>query len=255
MKIKRAMMGRNNAMAGVGDRNRLAITNVNRVDYEETYSLVVDESQISNSLANVERLQMRFMNVATTYLYGSLDSDIYMKIPEGLKILEALYVDDLNIIGNLDEIEHTANLLKNKFEMKDLVGYADTGYLSDPHKARSQTGYVFTYGDTAISWRSTKQSFTATSSNHAELIALYEAGRECVWLRSLIKHIQEECGLESIKGDKTKHISLKFFFTYDLQKDGVIDVCQVRSSDNLTDFFTKSLPTKVFELLVKKTGL
>lgn len=33
----------------------------------------------------------------------------------------------------------------------DLVGYADAGYLSDPHKARSQTGYLFTYGGTAIS--------------------------------------------------------------------------------------------------------
>ncbi|CAA7029245.1 unnamed protein product [Microthlaspi erraticum] len=32
-----------------------------------------------------------------------------------------------------------------------LVGFADAGYLSDPHKARSQTGYVFTYGGTAIS--------------------------------------------------------------------------------------------------------
>ena len=32
-----------------------------------------------------------------------------------------------------------------------LLGYADAGYLSDPHKARSQTGYIFTYGNTAIS--------------------------------------------------------------------------------------------------------
>ncbi|KAM2241115.1 hypothetical protein ACFXTI_010443 [Malus domestica] len=37
-----------------------------------------------------------------------------------------------------------------------LVGYADTDFLSDPHKARLQNGYVFTNGDTAISWRSTK---------------------------------------------------------------------------------------------------
>ncbi|KAM1356837.1 hypothetical protein PS2_030661 [Malus domestica] len=32
-----------------------------------------------------------------------------------------------------------------------LVGYADAGYLYDPHRARSQTGYVFTVGNTAIS--------------------------------------------------------------------------------------------------------
>ena len=54
----------------------------------------------------------------------------------------------------------------------EIVGFADAGYLSDPHKARSQTGYVFTVGGTAISWRSQKQTLVATSSNHAEIIAL-----------------------------------------------------------------------------------
>ena len=78
-----------------------------------------------------------------------------------------------------------------------LMGFADAGYLSDPHKGRSQTGYVFTMGSTAISWRSTKQTLVATSSNHAEIIALHEAVRECVWLRSVIRHIQGSCGLKS----------------------------------------------------------
>jgi hypothetical protein len=32
---------------------------------------------------------MRLMDVVTTYLYGSLDNDIYMKVPEGLKMHEA----------------------------------------------------------------------------------------------------------------------------------------------------------------------
>ena len=72
----------------------------------------------------------------------------------------------------------------------ELVGYADAGYRSDPHKGRSQTGYIFTYGNIAISWRSTKQTLAATSSNHAELLALHEASRECVWLRSLVHHIR-----------------------------------------------------------------
>ncbi|CAN4121034.1 unnamed protein product [Withania somnifera] len=66
---------------------------------------------------------------------------------------------------------------------------ADAGYLSDPHKARSRMCYVFTFGGTAISWRSTKQDVVATSSNHAEIIAIHEASRECVWLRSMIHSI------------------------------------------------------------------
>lgn len=56
----------------------------------------------------------------------------------------------------------------------DLVGYADAGYLSDPHKARSQTVYVFSNINAAISWRFTKQTLVAISSNHPEILALYK---------------------------------------------------------------------------------
>ena len=63
-----------------------------------------------------------------------------------------------------------------------LVGYIDTGYKSDPHKAHS-------YNGTTISWRFTKQMLVATSTNHSEIISLYEAGKECVRLRSIISHI------------------------------------------------------------------
>ena len=34
------------------------------------------------SLVVIENLYMRLMDVVTTYLYGSLDNDIHMKIPE-----------------------------------------------------------------------------------------------------------------------------------------------------------------------------
>ena len=37
-----------------------------------------------------------------------------------------------------------------------LIGYANTRYLSYPHKGRSQIGYLFTSGSTAISLCSTK---------------------------------------------------------------------------------------------------
>jgi hypothetical protein len=66
-----------------------------------------------------------------------------------------------------------------------MVGYVDAGYMSDPHNARSQTGFVFLCGGVAISWRSVKKTLVATSTNHSEIIALYEATRECVWLRRI----------------------------------------------------------------------
>jgi hypothetical protein len=49
-------------------------------------------------------------------------------------------------------------------------------------------------------WRSTKQILVATSSNHAEILAIHEAGRECVWLRSMTQYIHGTCGLSSSRG-------------------------------------------------------
>ena len=78
-----------------------------------------------------------------------------------------------------------------------LVGYTDARYMSDPHNARSQTGFVFLHEGTAISWKSSKQILVATSTNHSEIIALFEASRECVWLHRMIDHIERSCGIDS----------------------------------------------------------
>ena len=42
------------------------------------------------SLTASKNLEMHLMDVVTTYLYGSLDNDIYMKLPEGSKMSRAL---------------------------------------------------------------------------------------------------------------------------------------------------------------------
>lgn len=41
------------------------------------------------SLAIYEKPNMHLMDVVITYLYGSFDTDIYLKVPEDLKMHEA----------------------------------------------------------------------------------------------------------------------------------------------------------------------
>ena len=92
------------------------------------------------------------------------------------------------------------------------------------------------------------------------------------------QHIKESCGLSSInnnptvlyednaaciaqikggyiKGDRTKHISPKFFYTHELKKDGEIDVQQIRSNDNLVDLFTKALLSATFKKLARLVSM
>ena len=61
------------------------------IDYEETYYLVVDAITLRYfiSLTVCEKLDIHLMDIVTTYLYGSLENEIYMKILEGFKIPES----------------------------------------------------------------------------------------------------------------------------------------------------------------------
>ena len=58
-----------------------------------------------------------------------------------------------------------------------------------------------------------------------------------------------------IKGDKTKHISPKFFYTHELQEKGEINVQQIRSYNNLADLFTKALPSTTLKKLKYDIGM
>ncbi|XP_070660459.1 secreted RxLR effector protein 161-like [Malus domestica] len=128
-----------------------------------------------------------------------------------------------------------------------LVGYADARYLSNPHRSHSQTGYVFTVGDTTISWRSTKQTLVVTLFNLAEILTLHEASHNAACIEQLKKGY--------IKGDNTKHIAPKFFYLHQHQQHQNIEVKKIRSQDNLADLFTKSLPKSTFQKLIQEIGM
>ena len=61
------------------------------VDYEETYSPVMDAITLHYLISFIvhEQLEMHLMDVVTTYLYGSLDNEIYMKISEGFEMFKS----------------------------------------------------------------------------------------------------------------------------------------------------------------------
>jgi hypothetical protein len=162
------------------------------------------------------------------------------------------------------------------YSSTDPIGYADAGYLSDPHQCKSRSGYVFTSGGTAISWRSIKQAIVTTSSNHSEIVALYEASRECIWLRSITNWVNTSTGLKLtmpptilyednaacvhqlktgfIKGKRTKHIDPKFFFMREKCNEDM-RIEKISSSKNIADLFTKSLPSTRHHELCRALGM
>ena len=65
-----------------------------------------------------------------------------------------------------------------------LEGYSDANWISDLDETKSTSGYIFTLGGGAVSWKSTKQTIIAKSTMESEFIALELAGNEAEWLET-----------------------------------------------------------------------
>ena len=65
-----------------------------------------------------------------------------------------------------------------------IVGYSDSGYAGDDRKSTS--GYIFTLVGGAISWKSSKQTITTSSTMYAEFVVCYEATWQVNWLKKFI---------------------------------------------------------------------
>jgi hypothetical protein len=59
------------------------------IDFNETYSSTMNGIifRYLITLAIQNHLSLQFMDVVIAYLYGSLDSDIYMEVPDGIPVL------------------------------------------------------------------------------------------------------------------------------------------------------------------------
>ena len=69
-------------------------------------------------------------------------------------------------------------------------GFTDSDWAGDKDTRKSTSGFLFTLYGGAISWRSAKQSVTATSSTKAEYIASSEAAKEALWIKRIMTEIR-----------------------------------------------------------------
>ncbi|GAA0163822.1 hypothetical protein LIER_19598 [Lithospermum erythrorhizon] len=65
-----------------------------------------------------------------------------------------------------------------------VVGYSDSDFGGCNDSRKSTSGYVFMLANGFISWRSTKQTLTTTSTMEAEFVSYFEASLHGVWLKS-----------------------------------------------------------------------
>jgi hypothetical protein len=149
-------------------------------------------------------------------------------------------------------------------------GFSDAAY-QNRDDMKFTTGYVFIAANGAITWRSSKQPVTAQSSTEAEYIALWEAGKEALWLRNLYRELQltqqnptkitcNNTGAVAIAKNpifhkRTKHINSRFHWVREKVQAGRFEVEICCTEEQTADVLTKALPCPKHEWHTKEMGL
>nr|AAU44091.1 putative polyprotein [Oryza sativa Japonica Group] len=157
---------------------------------------------------------------------------------------------------------------------KVLEGYSDSNWISDADEIKATSGYVFTLGGGAVSWKSCKQTILTRSTMEAELTALDTATVEAEWLRELLMDlpviekpvpaILMNCDNQTviIKVNSSKdnmkssrHVKRRLKSVRKQKNSGVIALDYVQTAKNLADQFTKGLPRNVIDSASREMGL
>ncbi|KAE8955399.1 hypothetical protein PR002_g31791 [Phytophthora rubi] len=146
------------------------------IDSEETYSQVAYLNSVRAMLAKcgADGMEIEQCDVDTAFLYGKLEEEIYMELPEGLREL----LDLAEAEGEDDVVCMLLHIL--------------CGHCGAP-----------------VVWRSTFQKTVALSSTEAEYMALSDCVKECVWMRRLLNDIgAQQVGVTVIYEDNQGAMAL-----------------------------------------------
>ncbi|UYV84396.1 hypothetical protein LAZ67_X002013 [Cordylochernes scorpioides] len=154
-----------------------------------------------------------------------------------------------------------------------LYGYVDADWGGNLADRKSQTGLVLFLAGGPIAWESKKQQTVALSSTESEYIALCEAGKEAVYLRTLLDEMgfgellneptvlktdnqgAQQLARNPVHHARTKHIDIKWNYIRSICSDGLIEVVHTPTQENVADILTKGLPRVLYDKHVAGFGM
>ena len=154
-----------------------------------------------------------------------------------------------------------------------MIGYSDADFDGCVDSRKSMSGYIFKLADGAVSWRSAKQTLTATSTMEVEFVSCFEASSHGVWLKSFIsglrivdsisRPLKLYCNNSAAvfmtknnkSGSRSKHIDIKYLAIRERVKEMKVVIEHISTKLMIVDPLTKGMPPKYFKDHVVQMGL
>ena len=162
-------------------------------------------------------------------------------------------------------------ILYMKGGTSECIGFSDADWAGDTNDRKSTSGYVFMLSGGAVSWSSKKQKCVALSTAEAEYIALSSAVQESVWLRQLIKELENspetptrilednQSAIAMTKNPqfhgRAKHIDIRHHFIREQVSRGTVQLKYCPTTEMTADILTKGLSRETFSKLRAKSGV
>ncbi|KAK1667613.1 hypothetical protein QYE76_055772 [Lolium multiflorum] len=265
---------------------------------EDTNEPVLDNDPTSFKEAMESEYSSKWLDAMKDEMKSMSTNDVWdlVEIPEGAKTVGCkwVYKTKRDSKGDIERYQSNPGLdhwkaakkvlrylqgtkgLMLTYEKSDnleIVGYSDADFAGCVDTKKSTSGYIFTLAKGAISWKSSKQTVTASSTMQAEFVACYEATGQAVWLKNFIPELRV---IDSISRPLTlycdnqpaviyasnnkssaagKFIDIKYLVVKDRIQDQTIDIKYISTKFMLADPLTKGLPPSVFREHVAGMGL
>ena len=125
----------------------------------------------------------------------------------------------------------------------------------------------------AVSWKSVKQSLTATSTMEAEFVSCFEATSHGVWMKSFISGLRLVDSISrplriycdnsaaiflaknNKSGSRNKHIDIKYLAIWERIKENKVVIQHISTELMIADPLTKGMPPFKFKDHIVRMGL
>ena len=164
-------------------------------------------------------------------------------------------------------------LVYRRTDSLEAISYSDANFAGYVDSRKSTSGYIFKLADGAVSWRTAKQTLTATSTMEAKFVSCFEASSHGVWLKSFISWLKIVDSISTPlklyydnsaavfmaknnkSGSRSKHIDIKYLAIRERVKEMKVVIEHISTESMIVDPLAKGMPPKYFKDHVVQMGL